>query len=461
MIVGKWIWNRPGSGWSQPIAVVHTDTCKFKMSAVAAANKFGDEFVFETTHPSNQFVASLKAEKGDEHKIASIVNLAYSRGEKGMWKSHAKRTNPEEIKKHCCDHNIIIVRAADERVMGNEQRIVGTVYVTNNFCGDAEVGELGMLAVHEDYLGRGIGTLLIQCAEEYCRRSKCKTIRLELLTPKSYVHLFKKRLDEWYRKMQYVKGLTEDFNKAYPHIVPMLSCECDFTVYTKILPANQSSPIEFLGSSENTVDSDSSNFQDINSASSIDPEEYYDQMASEYNDIVVRKWGYKMPVEVVRRVLEAKISCASRILDLGGGNGLVGLGLCKSGYGDISGVDISDKMIEMAQETNAYKQILKFDLSKKLPLAADSQDVLVCVGTTTYLDPSVIHDWCRIVKTGGYIIFTHKTAVWKIWEPTQEQLLNDRKIEKVSISEDLPYLPGFSEDARLHERARIYIYKVL
>ena len=31
-----------------------------------------------------EFVASLKADKGDEHKIASIVNLAYNRGEKGM-----------------------------------------------------------------------------------------------------------------------------------------------------------------------------------------------------------------------------------------------------------------------------------------------------------------------------------------------------------------------------------------
>ena len=431
------------------------------MSGVVAANEIGDNFVFESTLPPVEFVASLKAEKGDEHKIASIVNLAYNRGEKGMWKNHAKRTNPEEIKKHCCNHNIIIVRVANKGVVEKEQKIVGTVYVTNSFCDDSEVGELGMLAVHEDYLGQGIGTLLIQCAEEYCRRSHCKTIRLELLTPKSYVHPFKKRLDEWYRRMQYVKGLTEDFNKVYPHIVPMLSCECDFTVYTKILSATKPSPSKMLNSDENTKASDASNFQDINSASSMDPEEYYDQMANEYNEIVVKKWGYKMPEEVVRRLLLAKVPCTSRVLDLGCGNGLVGVELYKNGYMDICGVDISDKMIDLAQQTKTYKNILKFDLSKNLPFAADSYDALVCVGTTTYLDPSVIHEWCRIVKFGGYIVFTHKTAVWKIWEPIQEQLAHDMKIEKLSVSEDLPYLPGFSEDARLHERARIYIYKVL
>ena len=241
--------------------------------------------------------------------------------------------------------------------------------------------------------------------------------------------------------MHYVKGLTEDFNKVYPHIVPMLSCECDFTVYTKILSAIKPSPFEVLNSSEKTKASDSSNYQDINSASSIDPEEYYDQMANEYNDIVVKKWGYKMPEEVVRRLLAAKISCASRVLDLGCGNGLLGLELHKNGYMDICGIDISEKMIDLAQQTKTLQTNLKFDLSKKLPFAADSHDALV--GTTTYLDPSAMDDWCRIVKAGGYIIFTHKTAVWKIWEPTLRSTSDDMKIEKVSVSKTFHTCLGF------------------
>ena len=203
-------------------------------------------------------------------------------------------------------------------------------------------------------------------------------------------------------------------------------------------------------------------FNNINDVSNLDPEEYYDKMANEYNNVVVEKWGYKMPQEVTKCLLTNNISKDLNILDLGCGNGLVGEELYKNGYVDITGVDISDKMMDMARKTGSYKNVLKSDLSKELPFDENSYSVLVCVGTTTYLDPSVLHDWCKVIKKGGYLIFTHKTAVWKIWEPVQKILINDdKKIEQIFISEDLPYLPGFSDEAKLHERARIYIYRVL
>ena len=163
----------------------------------------------------------------EEIFIANMVNVAYSRGEEGMWKDDAKRTSPEEIKQFGENNNIIVVK--------EKEIIVGSVYVTNCFNENSELGELGMLAVNKEYLGQGIGTLLINCAEEYCKKSNCKQIRLELLTPKSYEHPFKKRLNLWYTKLKYKKGITEDFNSAYPQIVPMLACDCDFTVYTKDL----------------------------------------------------------------------------------------------------------------------------------------------------------------------------------------------------------------------------------
>ena len=55
--------------------------------------------------------------------------------------------------------------------MKEKEIIVGSVYVTNCFNENSELGELGMLAVNKNYLGQGIGTLLINCAEEYCKKS--------------------------------------------------------------------------------------------------------------------------------------------------------------------------------------------------------------------------------------------------------------------------------------------------
>ena len=37
-----------------------------------------------------------------------------------------------------------------------------------------------------------------------------------------------------------------------------------------------------------------------------------------------------------------------------------------------------------------------------LPLSPSSQDVLTCVGVTTYLEPPVIAEWCKVVRSGEY-----------------------------------------------------------
>ena len=43
----------------------------------------------------------------------------------------------------------------------------------------------------------------------------------------------------------------------------------------------------------------------------------------------------------------------------------------------------------------------RVDLMGDLPLKSASVDVLTCVGTTTYLDPSVFQEWVRVVRAGG------------------------------------------------------------
>ena len=49
---------------------------------------------------NKKFIASFNIKDGEEKHISNIVNLAYERGEKGMWKIKG-RTNPDEIKNFC------------------------------------------------------------------------------------------------------------------------------------------------------------------------------------------------------------------------------------------------------------------------------------------------------------------------------------------------------------------------
>ena len=103
-----------------------------------------------------------------------------------------------------------------------------------------KLAELGMLAVHKDYLRLGLATSLIKAAEERAFKNDCQRMRLEILSPKTWEHPEKKMLKAWYTtKLGYVEGETEDFSKHFPVLKKNLKCECIFTIYIKELTGAQ------------------------------------------------------------------------------------------------------------------------------------------------------------------------------------------------------------------------------
>ena len=170
--------------------------------------------------------------------------------------------------------------------------------------------------------------------------------------------------------------------------------------------------------------------KDINKIENV--EKYYDEMATDYEE-VVRNWGYNMPETAVNSLVNpAGLSKnrAFQLLDLGCGDGLCGLTLqvkkieksqkriyktiaitvayflCfelpkdenltyyifflmtqKLGYtnGNFIGFDISSQMLAKAADRYCYQILRKVDLLKKLPISDETFDYLICVGTTTYL----------------------------------------------------------------------------
>eukprot|EP00947_MAST-08B_sp_MAST-8B-sp1_P004046 g4046.t1 len=259
------------------------------------------------------------------------------------------------------------------------------------------------------------------------------------------------------------------------------------------------------------------------SVAGLNAEEYYDDMASKDDyEKTVRAWGYKMP-EVVSDMFHAAASAGSSssssrssggggggggggrdrpaprlVLDFGCGDGLVGVALARfavdagkekeeddekggrcSCY-EVTGVDVSGKMLERAAARGCYKELRKVaatdggeveatqesststsSTSSQLPamFAPDTFDALTCVGTTSYLDPSIWTDWLGVVKPGGLLAMTHKTACWEAWEAHQDGLVVAGRIEEVQVSEELLYLPGFDDNARDNERVKVYVYR--
>lgn len=92
-----------------------------------------------------------------------------------------------------------------------------------------------MLVASPESRGRGAGSALIEHAERWAREHGCHTMRLEVLSPRNWIHPSKEFLRQWYAKLGYTPRATEPFEFMHPELVPELATECDYTVWYKPL----------------------------------------------------------------------------------------------------------------------------------------------------------------------------------------------------------------------------------
>lgn len=159
-------------------------------------------------------------------RLTGLVNDVYAVAEDGLWVDGATRTTPSEMQ-DLIDRGEIAVATVDGEV-------VGCVRIQEL---DGDRGEFGMLAAAPDVRGRGIGRTLVEFAERSSRERGHRTIELELLVPREWVHPSKRFLDEWYRRIGYRVVRTGTIDEAYPHLAPLLATPCDFVIYEKPLSA--------------------------------------------------------------------------------------------------------------------------------------------------------------------------------------------------------------------------------
>ena len=157
-------------------------------------------------------------------RLSDLINVVYDDAESGMWKRKGVRTNPAEVER--------LLRAQALILAEIDRALVGSVNV--NLMRDG-VGEFGMLVVDLNHRGKGIGSALVDRAENWARDMACHTMRLELLTPRNWTHPSKEFLKKWYSRIGYKPQTTESFEILHPELVPELSTECDFTVWRKSL----------------------------------------------------------------------------------------------------------------------------------------------------------------------------------------------------------------------------------
>ena len=106
-----------------------------------------------------------------------------------------------------------------------------------------------------------------------------------------------------------------------------------------------------------------------------------------------------------------------KIVDIGCGTGLVGKFLQNSGYLYYYGLDISEKMLEIAK-SRGYRNLSIGSLQNKLPYEDDAYDVVFCVGVFTHghVNSNGLDELIRIVKKDGFIIFTINEGVYEDYQ---------------------------------------------
>ncbi len=143
------------------------------------------------------------------------------------------------------------------------------------------------------------------------------------------------------------------------------------------------------------------------------PRQLFNDMASVYDQHMVRGLRYQLPKKVADLILEKFPDRKLNVLDLGCGTGLLGVCLGRlDGY--LVGVDVSEKMIEQAARHQVYDRFHNVNLLDALQATpADLYEVLTALDVFIYVGDlaQAIPDAHRIAKPGGYVIFSCERAL--------------------------------------------------
>ncbi|MBB6179480.1 class I SAM-dependent DNA methyltransferase [Pseudorhizobium flavum] len=140
-------------------------------------------------------------------------------------------------------------------------------------------------------------------------------------------------------------------------------------------------------------------------------ETLFDQHAESFEDILVEQLGYAVPVLVRQRLQELNLGPFKRMLDLGCGTGLTG-GTLRDMVDDITGIDISENMVEIAHEKDLYETLYVAEVEDFLEDNDDEPfDLITATDVLPYLGAlePLFFGAAENMVPGGIFIFSSET----------------------------------------------------
>ena len=153
---------------------------------------------------------------------------------------------------------------------------------------------------------------------------------------------------------------------------------------------------------------------------------------------------YYIPPTIITGLICRYLETKDSILDAGVGTGMLGSILTTLGYQSLTGIDISEGMLSIARKRQVYKVLKKMVLGKQLGFNSDLFNAVISVGTFTenHAPPESFDELVRIVKPGGFIIFSTRVDVDLGFQSKQDKLEKNgdwKLVEKTDTFQATPF----------------------
>jgi SAM-dependent methyltransferase len=187
--------------------------------------------------------------------------------------------------------------------------------------------------------------------------------------------------------------------------------------------------------------------------------EIYDNWAEDYERRILGN-GYSTPAVATWFFGRYVKPEDGPVLDAGAGTGITGAILAPLGYGDLVGIDVSPRMLELARNKGVYKDLREMELGGRLDFSDDAFGAVVSTGVfaAAHAPPESFDDLIRVTKPGGHMIFSVRTDVFEEggFKDKQEALEREQKWQLLETSEPFSHLRF--EDPNL--KVQVFAYRV-
>ena len=172
-------------------------------------------------------IKTIVAKQLDENQVAflvSMINKVYQESESDIWKVGHERIALLRM--------IEIIAKGELLLAVTDSEICGCIHLEPM---DDVMAKFKMLVANPKFKGQGVGSMLVNYAEEVARVNGANKMQLELLVPTDFEQPDKIFLNSWYTRIGYQKTEERDVEYLNPGLSKLLKTGCVAEIYHKYI----------------------------------------------------------------------------------------------------------------------------------------------------------------------------------------------------------------------------------